>query len=121
MSLESASSSEALETPQKNVEDVEKRQEYQESIPESGPKVTKNGHTPIGTLPGETDQIGVDKSCDDEVEKEAFLLEIATKVYESVITPNQYDVNDHHQSSPSLFMIVIHFTQVQILYELVPP
>ena len=59
MSLESASSSEALETPQKNVEDVEKRQEDQESIPEepikSGPKVTKNGHTPIGTLPGETD------------------------------------------------------------------
>ena len=35
MSLESASSSEALETPQKNVEDVEKRQEEdQESIPE---------------------------------------------------------------------------------------
>ena len=35
MSLESESSSEALETPQKNVEDVEKRQEEdQESIPE---------------------------------------------------------------------------------------
>ena len=60
MSLESASSSEALETPQKNVEDVERRQkEDQESIPEepikSGPKVSKNGHAPIGTLPGETD------------------------------------------------------------------
>ena len=61
VTLGSAPSSEAFETPPKNVdEDVEKRQEEdQESIPEepidSARKVTKNGHAPVGTLPGETD------------------------------------------------------------------